>query len=134
MAGGETRICVVDTDVIVDMLRGSEQAREQLRRAGEGRILATTAYNILELYRGAYLKARPEEIEKLNKFAETLVHLPLTSSSAKKAAGLIVALARQGIPLEHPDVIIAAITMEHGAVLLSGNKKHFRRITELELV
>lgn len=36
--------------------------------------------------------------------------------------------------ISKPDVWIAAWAIEHGAVLVTGNKKHFQRIQNLELV
>jgi predicted nucleic acid-binding protein len=36
--------------------------------------------------------------------------------------------------ISKPDVWIAAWAIEHGAVLVTGNKKHFQRIQKLELV
>lgn len=130
----ETRICVVDTDILIDVLRGYPEALEKVRLAGEKYAIATTAYNIFELYRGTYLKGRHEEMEKVEMLLEPMAKLPLTPSSAKAAASTCATLQRQGNEIEHPDALIAAIALEHDAVMLTENKKHFAKIRGLELI
>lgn len=127
-------VCVVDTDVMIDALHGNKAAVAKLSSLRGDFLLATTAYNSFELYHGAFSLAHQAGVENIDGFLESFLQLPFSQTAARRAGRIAASLEHGGQLLPHADVIIAAITLEHGGVLLTGNRKHFSRITGLTLL
>jgi tRNA(fMet)-specific endonuclease VapC len=123
-------LIVLDTDVIVDFLRGLPAATKLVERLeGEGEELATTALNVAEAWRGASGQER-----LLDEFLGALIVLPLDAAAARRAGAFLAILDRSGRPLPELDALIAAITLENGARLATWNTRHFARVPGLQLV
>ena len=107
---------VIDTDLLVDFLRGNREATLLISRLEEGRFrLATTAVNVFELYHGAHKAREPEKALALTRqLLKRLRVLPLTSISAKKAGRIFAELERQGQPVGLRDTMIGAIALTRG--------------------
>jgi predicted nucleic acid-binding protein len=121
---------VVDTDVIIDYVRGLEQAAE-FRDRTVADFRYTTIINSLEVLQGAQNRI---EMRKLDKFlVNTFQVLQLTPRSSALALELI---RKHALPdgLRAGDALIAALTIENGATLVTGNYRHFCRIRNLKLV
>lgn len=109
---------LVDTDVLVDHLRG---ARAFTIPGG-----ATGAYSVItraELYAGR--RALEQPIESL---LSQMVEIELGSSTATRAGHI-----RRVTGVALPDAIIAATAMEAGRVLMTRNRGHFERVNGLEI-
>lgn len=95
---------------------------------------ATTAINLGELIYGA-VRLGPgglplrERIER--DLLANLTILPFDASAARRDGVLRAELERQGTPLAEADLRIAAIALAHGRILVTGNTRHFGRITGL---
>lgn len=123
---------VVDTDVLVDFMRGKNQAVAKIRELVEaGTTLATTAVNVFELSYGAYRIGRIRDIENL---AEALSVLNLTSKEALKAGEEAAYLTSIGQIIDVRDLLIGVIARENGYAVLTGNVKHFARIRGLKIL
>lgn len=133
MAGFEAEICVVDSDVLIDFLKGRREAVERMAALPAGCRVATTAFNALELYRGACRRGL-DAVEKVDAFTRSVIVLPLSLAAARRAGSICCKLEAAGTPLDMGDVVIAAIVLENGGVLLTGNNRHFSKIEGLELV
>ena len=59
--------------------------------------------------------------------------LPFDDHDALHAGDLLIDLERRGLPLDDPDVLIAATALRHNYVLVSRNVRHFDRISGLRL-
>ncbi len=124
----------LDTDIIIDFLRGKERAVRLIKKLYESNInLATTVINIFELSWGAYKlgKKRVNDIEKLT---ESLIILNMTVKDAIKAGEEIAYLESLGLKIDIRDLLIGIITRENGYALLTGNVKHFNRIKDLDIL
>ncbi len=130
--GYEAGKVVMDTDVLIDYLRGKNPAVEVVRRLAEqGAELATTAVNVFELSWGAARLGRMREVEDL---VEALTVLDLTVKEALKAGEEIAYLSSIGLTVEIRDVLIGVIARENGYTLLTGNTRHFKVLRGLEVV
>ena len=109
---------LVDTDVLVDHLRGAHELRP--RKSDR---LAYSVITRAELFAGRG-EAEPEVGLLLDGLAELLV----TRSSAE-AAGRI----RRTTGVRLPDALIAATAIEHELPLMTRNKKDYERIPKLRL-
>lgn len=88
-----------------------------------------------EIIYGAFKSDRPEfHLQNLTDTIIPSVQILAFDSQAAYYYGQIRAdLERAGTPISHPDLQIAAIALTHNLVLVTGNTKHFERISNLQL-
>jgi len=115
-------IVLLDTTVLIDILRGRQNQRTLLAELVEGgHSLATAAINIAEVYAGM----RQGEEARTEGLFSNLVCYPTTDSIARRAGGLKHAWAKKGQTFSLPDMIVAATVLEHGLTLMTDNRKDF---------
>ena len=125
---------VLDTDVLVDVLRGKKKAIEIVKRLRNERLdVATTVVNIFELSWGAY-KLGGGKIRDVERLADTLTLLNFTYREAVKAGEEIAYLESIGLTIDIRDLLIGVITRENNYILMTGNMKQFRRIKDLKIL
>ncbi|WP_187334809.1 type II toxin-antitoxin system VapC family toxin [Novosphingopyxis iocasae] len=108
----------LDTNILIDALRGIEQARNEIRRASEanGRAWISRMVWIEVLSKGEGEQLRRAEI-LLSGFGMDEIDAEI----AARAAGL----RRERGRLASPDAIILATAMLRGRVLITRNTKDF---------
>lgn len=123
---------VLDTDVCVEILRGNEDVIERRRRT-PGPVV-TTWITAAELYYGAARSKAPEESGLLVwQFLATLKILELELQAVERFGRLKAALEAEGRRLADFDLLIAAVALSHRAVLVTGNRRHYDRVPDLQL-
>ncbi len=125
-------ICL-DTDVLIDFLRGKRKIVETIERLEEKHELLTSSINIFELYYGAYRTGRGGNVTAVDELAERLEILKLTEQSAKISGEILAELESDGRAIDFRDILIAGIVMENDVTLFTGNKRHFQRVKGLKL-
>ena len=127
-------ICV-DTDVIVDYLRGREPGRSAFtkwRKKAEVYITSITAF---ELLLGASLSSKKERrIIEVESLLDQHSILSFTRESARKAAEKGAELRAQGIPVDIRDLFNASICLTRKIPILTKNKTHYERIKDLTVL
>ena len=127
-------VCV-DTDVIVDYLRGREPGRSAFtkwRRKAEVYITSITAF---ELLLGASLSSKRERrIIEVESLLDQHSILTFTRESARKAAEKGAELRAEGIPIEIRDLFNASICLTRKIPILTKNKTHYERIKDLTVL
>jgi tRNA(fMet)-specific endonuclease VapC len=121
---------VADTDVLIDFLRGKGGGADQVELELERGSLATTVITRFELLAGARSDHQRSTVLVL---LEGLVTLPLDEESADRAADVRRSLQAEGLDIGMADSLIAGITLERGAILLTRNRRHFDRVDGLVL-
>jgi len=125
---------VLDTDVLVDLLRGRDKAVTLIRKLLDSRVnLATTAINIFELSWAAY-KLGEEKVRDIERLIDTLTILGLTGNSAMKAGEEIAYLETLGLKIDIRDLLIGVVIREINYAIITGNLKHFKRIRDLKTI
>jgi predicted nucleic acid-binding protein len=115
-------ILLLDTTVLLDVLRARQNRRSQLAELiGGGHVLATAAINIGEVYSGMRLG----EENRTEAFLSSLDCYPITGAIARRAGSLKSAWAHKGRTLSLADMMVAATALEHGLSLLTDNRKDF---------
>lgn len=123
---------VLDTDVCVEILRGNRRVLDA-RRQTQVRV-GTTWITACELSYGAANSREPDRNQTL--VTELLASLPILgfNLTASYLYGTHKArLRRAGGAAPDADLMIAAITLAHGAALVTGNRRHFECIEGLRI-
>lgn len=121
---------VADTDVLIDFLQGREPAAERVARELERGRLVTTVVTRFELLAGA---RNERQRASLRRILEAVRCLALDPSGADRAAEIRRLLESKGESIGMADSLIAGITLEQGATLLTRNRRHFERVPDLPL-
>ena len=112
---------LIDTDIIIDHLRGEEKARDFLRQIKSGG--SDILYSVItkaELYSGV----RPKEVKKVARLLSSMEEVRIDGETAVDAGRYRNKFySSHGLLL--PDALIAASAKKAGAVLITLNKRHY---------
>jgi tRNA(fMet)-specific endonuclease VapC len=123
---------LLDTDVCIAILRGRDDVIE--RRAAVADEVATTWITAAELHYGAAKSADPPHNRALvTRFLATLPVAGLDAGSVRIFGDTKAVLEKAGRRLADADLFIAAIALSRGAVLITGNRRHYERIEGLAI-
>ncbi len=127
----------LDTSVLIDLLRTKEPSISFVQHH-QVEILITSSVCVFELTSGIE-RSDPSVIEKKRDAMHALLTslsrvLPFTSADAVIAGNICAELAKRGEQIDDMDILIAASAMNAGAVMVTGNPKHFKRVKGLEVL
>ncbi len=114
-------LCVLDTTVLIDFLRGRPAVARVHGLLDRGITPATTAINVEEIFRGL----RPDERQAADLLFSGLMVLPVTADAGRRAGEWRREHAQHGVTLAQADCLIAATCAIAGAPLATGNPKDF---------
>ena len=117
----------VDTDILIDYLRGLENARIFLLEASKTTVLSISVISVVEIYSGAETKNLQKK-KMIDLFLQNFRIIPVSIEVARFAGEL-----RRDYRRPFADMIVAATALTHGLELVTKNTKHFRAIQMLEL-
>ena len=122
---------LLDTDTCIEILRGNRDVIE--RRAEVQDIVGTTWMTAAELQFGAARSSRPSPNRRVvAEFLETLPVLGLDAPVAERFGKLKAKLEKTARRLADADLLIASVALASGALLVTGNKRHYDRIPGLQ--
>jgi predicted nucleic acid-binding protein len=126
---------IVDTDILIDLLRKKDYAVSLIKKLENGVELATSAINAFELYRGAY-KSRNQEknLASVKGLLNSLRILNTDEDSMEIAGKITASLERDGNMMDIRDLLIASIALVNGFGVLTNNVGHFNKIKHLRVV
>ena len=125
---------ILDTNMCVRFLRGEEAVVRRLLDADENDDLRIPAMVEGELFYGVEKSERRDENRE--KVKALLAFLPVCHAddeTMEKFGELKAKAEAAGRRVDDADVIIAATAMRHGALLVTGNTRHFSRFDGLEI-
>lgn len=124
---------LVDTDRVVDYLKGKPKAVELLTNLlDKGLSISIITYG--EIYEGIYFGQDPKSAQRgFLQFLRGVNVLPLNRTTMKEFARIRGKLRQERKLIGDPDIMIAATAIANDFVLLTGNKKDFQRIEDLKL-
>ena len=127
--------CLLDTDMLSEILKQRNptvalRAAEYLRNFGQFTFSAITRY---EISRGHLESGATRQAKRFAAFCQHSVVLPVNDAVLDRAAELWVVARRQGDPHSDADLMIAATSLEHGRMLVTGNTAHFAWMPGLQL-
>ena len=119
---------IFDTDILIWVQRGNEKAAQLINRTEERKISIQT---YMELLQNASSKQQHKYIKQFLSNCNFEV-LPLTENIGHRAA-IYIEEYSPGNGIRSGDAIIAATAMENNLLLITGNKKHFQHIKDLQV-
>ena len=126
---------IVDTDILIDYLRGKEKASKLLDHYKSEESVETTGINVFELYHGAYKSENSTKQVSNPKGFLNRIRVHETSEDSMELAGKLAAeLETEGEKIRAKDVLISGIALLENQSVLTYNKKHFKKVEELKLL
>ena len=126
---------IVDTDILIDLLREKDYAVSLIKKLEYEMELATSAINAFELYRGAYKSQNQEKnLASVKGLLNSLCMLNTDEDSMEIAGEITARLERDGNMIDIRDLLIASIALVNGFGVLTNNVRHFNRVPHLRVV
>ncbi len=110
---------LVDTDILIDFLRGKENAKKYLLKLSEDSPLYCSVITIAEIHAGM----RKSEEGKTTVLLDSLFTIPVTEEIARIAGRLKREAKSHSLELD--DCLIAATALVEKSVLATKNSKHY---------
>ena len=120
---------LVDTDILIDVARGQEEAIKWLASWERERVIGVSAVTYMELLVGCRNKREQRAVEQ---FIERFVLVAVDIGISEEAIRLLTKY-RLSHGLLIADALIAATAIVQGIPLISKNQKDYRFIEELDL-
>jgi tRNA(fMet)-specific endonuclease VapC len=121
---------VLDTDVLVDYLRGKGPGRDLVESLAGSLGYRVTAFTAFELALARSYSADPSPVRAL----VSVPCLPLGRRAGLRAGALVHDLRAAGSEIGMRDSMQAAICLEAGVPLVTRDVRHFERVEGLEVV
>ena len=112
---------LLDSTVLIDVLRGRPAAGRIRELRDVGQLPWTCAINIEEIVRGAFV----HEEEAIRRFLGALRLAQIGREEAERAGRWRRLHADRGVTLSQADCLIAAAAVGAGVPVATGNPKHF---------
>jgi tRNA(fMet)-specific endonuclease VapC len=125
-------LTLLDTNVVIQCLKGREPAASRLRAAAPSEIAIPSVVGY-ELEYGTLRIASPQRRRILSRMLQSLEQIPFDREAARESARARVDLERRGIVIGPLDLLIAGTALSRGAALATNNTREFSRIRGLRL-
>ena len=128
---------LADSTLLMDFLRGRKEAVEKITEVEKTSQLFTTEINVFEMIVGVYAGKEDVQTHLTDIFSllTKLIVLPLDRRASLLAGKIAGSLIKKGQKIEASDSLIAAIAISNGVThIITRNKKHFERISEIEVI
>jgi len=124
----EMKEYLIDSDILIDYLRGVKKAYNFLLRENFKGKLWISVINVMEIYSGKDTKS-PKKEKIINEFLNSFKIILINKEIAIKAGKI-----RREYQKPFADVIIAASALVYNLLLITRNKKHFVGIKNLKVI
>jgi tRNA(fMet)-specific endonuclease VapC len=125
-------IYLLDTNICIALLKGSDQALVERIRAMDPGDLALSSTVKAELLFGARKGSKVEQnLALLESFFSQFESLSFDDLAAEHYGQLRAVLEKKGTMIGANDLLIASVALTHGLILLTRNRKEFSRVPGL---
>ncbi len=121
------RNVLIDTDIIINFLRGKEKAKQFLLSLVDEAVICCSVISVAEIFAGMKEKEKPATTELI----DSLHVIDINREIAEKAGEYKRFEKRQSLELDY--CFVAAAAFHENAVLATGNAKHYP-MTDIEKV
>lgn len=119
---------LIDSDILIDYLRGFENARTFLIHASQEVLVYISVVSVVEIYSGKETKEEAKR-ERIDRFLDNFEIIWLDPILAKYAGEL-----RRDYQEPFADMIVAATALHYNLQLATRNTKHFEGIKALRVI
>jgi predicted nucleic acid-binding protein len=121
---------ILDTDILSEYLKGHDAsvANRGTRYARVHGVFTFTSITVFEVLFGLELKAAKAQLAKVQEWFSRNEEITPVAADYRMAATIKSTAARQGLTVELPDCLIAAVAVRLGRPLVTGNTDDFRAI------
>ena len=127
----ESEIICLDTSILIDFFRKKKKENSIFYQLAQKHdVFAVSVITEYEIFTGC----TTEQQEFWNDFFSRIMVLPFDSNCNKVAVTIFKNLKAKSKLIEIPDILIAATAIRHNLKLATINKKHFERISNLQLI
>lgn len=127
-------IAFLDTDIIIDFLKGREDAAKKIKLLRDSRTeICASVINYQEAMKGFVKEKYKEDEGNAELFFSSITIINYTPAEAKIALMIESILEPKGQAIGRFDVMIAATCMNVKGTLVTRNLKHFRRVPGLKV-
>ena len=124
-------IYLLDTNVIVELLRGNPIIREKIQSIGLSRCFISEI-TIAELTYGAINSGITEELNDVDTITKLFQIIPIAQTFTEYGH-IRTSLRKEGLLVDQFDMLIAATALHYSLVVVTHNRKHFQRIPSLSI-
>ena len=125
---------VLDTDLLVALLRGNEEAIEKIKNIEEQGEVCITPITSYELYKGVYLSSNTaKNLIQVNNLLNNIKILYFDLESSKISSKIYSYLKKKGALTNIMDQMIAAIVISKNEALTTRNLRHYKNIPNLRI-
>ncbi len=124
----------LDTSFLIDLIRHKPEALEKVTLFIEAGVpLATTCINLLELYRGAFLSASPNDnVKEVLAIQNALINLTIDDDTYEAFGALSAEQKRNGSHIGDFDELIASIALCNDGMIITRDQ-HFLHVPGLKV-
>jgi len=124
---------VLDTDLLIGILRLNEEAIEKIKGIEQQNVdIFTTSITSYELFKGAYLSSNSSKnLLQISKLLQNMNILNFDLSASNISAKIHSHLKKSGAFTGVMDQMIAAIAISNNKALVTRNTKHYKNIPSL---
>ena len=121
---------LLDTDIFSEFLKGQDPKVLQNAAAYRQAIgpLTISVVTVMEMVKGFHKVNREPAIQALLTRLASEEVLGFDIDAAQKAGRIHADLERTGQPIGWADTVIAAIALQYGLELITGNTTHYQRV------
>lgn len=130
-----TKDLCVDTDVLVDFLRGRGPGSVAYKRWKTKAQLLITSISVFELLMGAHLSPKREQrVVETESLIEQHPVLSFDEVAAAKASQIGSQLKDKGLAVEIRDLFNGSICLTRNVPILTNNRSHYDRLPGLAVI
>ena len=125
---------LVDTNILSLFFRGHPQVVAKFTAyLEEHKSIRFSIITYYEVVSGLRHRDAHKQLHSFLEFAARSTIHPLTMQVADRTAELYADLRKRGEPIDDIDLLIAGTALANGLIMISENRRHFDRISELEV-
>jgi len=125
-------IYMLDTDTVSLLVKKNTSVIKNLLKHENDEICISTI-TYAELYFGLEKKGSERLFNDINAILRKLSILDFNSSQSELYGKIRLKLEKSGMPLGDMDMLIAAAALSSGAILVSHNLRHFKKIEGIKV-
>lgn len=125
---------LIDTNILSMFFRGHSNVIQNFQTyVVQHHTIQFSIITYYEIVSGLAHRDANKQLESFLQFSQHNVIVPFNQAIANISANLYADLRKKGQPIDDIDLLIAGTALYHDLTLITHNRKHFDRITDLNV-